>query len=122
MLAYCPNKDETMEVDVRKMDNTTIVAINGELDGKTAPEAQAKILPLAGGDVSLLIDMSQVGYMSSAGLRMMLLIYRQIGASGGSVALIGLTEEIEETMELTGFLSYFDTFDSVESAIEKMSD
>jgi anti-sigma B factor antagonist len=110
-----------MEVNVREMNNMKIIAIKGELDGKTAPEAQEKILPLAKSDATLIIDMSQVGYMSSAGLRMMLLIYRQIGASGGSVALVGLTEEVEETMELTGFLSYFDTYDSVESAIEKMS-
>ena len=83
-------------------------------------EAQAKILPLAQSNSALLIDLSQVGYMSSAGLRMMLLIYRQIGAAGGSVALTGLTEEIEEVMELTGFLTYFTTYESVDSAIEAM--
>lgn len=110
-----------MEVNFREINGTQIAAINGELDGKTAPEAQAEILPLAQSDSTLLIDMSQVGYMSSAGLRMMLLIYRQIGAGGGTVALVGLTEEIEETMELTGFLTYFDTYESVESAMEEMA-
>ncbi len=109
-----------MEVNVRELNGTKIIAIVGELDGKTAPEAQAKILPLAQSDSALLIDLSQVGYMSSAGLRMMLLIYRQIGAAGGSVALTGLTEEIEEVRELTGFLTYFTTYESVDSAIEAM--
>jgi anti-sigma B factor antagonist len=110
-----------MKVNVQDIGDTKIFAISGELDGKTSPEAQEQILPQAEGAEALVIDMSEVGYMSSAGLRMLLLIYRHIGASGGSVALVGLTEEIEDTMELTGFLKYFKTYDSVDDAIEKMS-
>ena len=103
-----------MNVNVAKDGDITVVAIAGELDGKTSPEAQVQILPLVESGCKLLVDMSHVNYMSSAGLRMMLLIYRQVMASDGRAVLVGLSEEIKDTMEVTGFLSYFETHDLAE--------
>lgn len=98
-----------MDVHISNIDDVTVIAIEGELDGKTAPVAQGEVLPLAQPGCKLLIDMSKVPYMSSAGLRMMLLIYRQVTANEGQCVLVGLSEEIEDTMEVTGFLDYFET-------------
>lgn len=111
-----------MDVQIKTVNDVTVVAIVGELDGKTAPEAQSEVLPLAQPGCKLLIDMSQVPYMSSAGLRMMLLIYRQVTANDGQSVLVGLSEEIEDTMEVTGFLDYFETRDTYEAGLEALSD
>ena len=51
-----------------------------------------------------------MAYMSSAGLRMLLVIYRTIVGQGGKVVLVGLSEELQDTMALTGFLDFFDHF------------
>ena len=53
--------------------------------------------------------MSRVSYMSSAGLRMLLASYRAIAGKGGTVLLAGLSEDLSDTMSLTGFLSFFKT-------------
>ena len=110
-----------MDVQIENIDDVTVIALAGELDGKTAPVAQNEVLPLAEPGCKLLIDMSKVPYMSSAGLRMMLLIYRQVTASNGQSVLVGLSEEIKDTMEVTGFLDYFEVRDSYEAGLEALS-
>jgi anti-sigma B factor antagonist len=111
-----------MDVQIKNIGEITVVAISGELDGKTAPVAQEKVLPLVEPGCKLLLDMSEVPYMSSAGLRMMLLIYRQVTANDGQSVLVGLSEEIQDTMEVTGFLNYFEVRDSYDAGLEALAD
>lgn len=106
-----------MDIQISNVADVTVIALSGELDGKTAPIAQEKILPLAEPGCKLLVDMSGVPYMSSAGLRMMLLIYRQVSTNNGQSVLTGLSEEIQDTMEVTGFLNYFETHDTNEAGL-----
>jgi anti-sigma B factor antagonist len=68
------------------------------------------------------LDVAQVGYMSSAGFRMLLLAHRTMTAKGGRLALVGLAEEVRETMEMTGFLQFFLLADSLCQAMEHLSD
>ena len=111
-----------MDVQTKNVGDLIVVAVAGELDGKTAPEAQSLILPLAEPGCKLLIDMSAVPYMSSAGLRMMLLIYRQISGNDGQAILVGLSDEIRDVMEVTGFLDYFETRDTYEDGLGAFTD
>ncbi len=66
----------------------------GDIDGSTAPVLQDQILAVAQPGCRLLLDMTQVSYMSSAGLRVMLLLHRQISGGKGKVVLVGLSEDI----------------------------
>lgn len=106
-----------MEVNVDSLPQATIVKVTGDIDGNTAPAAQQQILPLVEPDCKLVLDMSGVQYMSSAGLRMLLMVYRRVPAVNGKIVLIGLSEDIEEVMSVTGFLDFFDTADSLEAGI-----
>lgn len=110
-----------MDVQITNIDDVTVIAIEGELDGKTAPVAQGEVLPMVQPGCKLLIDMSKVPYMSSAGLRMMLLIYRQVSGNDGQSILVGLSEEIRDTMEVTGFLDYFETRETYEEGLEALT-
>jgi anti-sigma B factor antagonist len=102
-----------MEIAIKTVDNIQVAEIIGEIDGKTAPEAQARILPLAAPGVRLLVDMSQLTYMSSAGLRTMLMIYRTVSSNkDAKVVLCGLTNDIKDMMRVTGFLSFFTVSDT----------
>ncbi len=112
-----------MDVNISKQDDITIVELIGDIDGSTAPAAQAKILPLAEPGCHILLDMSRVGYMSSAGLRMLLSTYRQLTAKNGHIVLVGLSDDIQDTMSVTGFLKFFTlspTRGQAEEALQKM--
>ncbi len=99
-----------MDINVANVEGVTVVELAGDIDGSTAPVAQARILPLATPGCRVLLDMTKVPYMSSAGLRMLLSTYRQLSAKGGHIVLVGLSEEIQDTMSVTGFLKFFTTF------------
>jgi anti-sigma B factor antagonist len=106
-----------MQVQATRIDGIQVISVQGEIDGKTAPQAQEAIVPLMPAGEALVLDMGGVGFMSSAGLRMMLLLYRQGASKGCTMALAGLSEEIRDTMDATGFLNFFVVASDVPAAV-----
>jgi anti-sigma B factor antagonist len=96
-----------MQITDTKIGDVTVLQMEGEIDGSNAPQAQQRVLGQVGPGAALLLDMTGVTYMSSAGLRMLLSTYRSVTAAGGRMVLVGLSEDIEDTMSATGFLSFF---------------
>lgn len=107
-----------MELVVTRPDKATVVGISVDIDAKTAPDLQAEILPLVAADRALILDVSKVGYMSSAGLRMLLSVYRQAARSNAKLMISGLNADIREVMSATGFLDQFTICDNVEAALK----
>jgi anti-sigma B factor antagonist len=107
-----------MNVQVRQEGDIEVIELEGSLDGKTAPEVREQIRPVLSRAGKLILDLSRVGYLSSAGLRLLLLTYREVTARKGKVVLLGVSEEIKMVMSHTGFLTFFTLADSREQAIE----
>jgi anti-sigma B factor antagonist len=110
-----------MEINVKSSGQVTVVEIAGDIDSNTAPQAQDQVLPLAQPGSKILLDMSGVEYMSSAGLRMLLSMYRQLSRGDGGIVLVGLSEEIKDTMSVTGFLNFFTTRDTVVEGLQALA-
>lgn len=106
-----------MEIELRDEGDVTVATLFGELDGRSAPHVQEKLLHLPGTQPKLLLDMSGVSYISSAGLRALLMLYRQISNGEGQVVLVGLQEGIKDMMAVTGFLDFFAAFDTRAEAL-----
>jgi len=100
--------------------SVTVVELDGELDSVTAPASREELAQLAGSGGPVLLDLSRMSYMSSAGLRVLLLVYRQAREAGAALALAGLPPMIREVMAATGFLDFFTVADSVEAALEDL--
>jgi len=109
-----------MAVNIRRDGNVHVVELSGELDANTSPVAQQQILPLATDGSRILLDMSGVSFMSSAGLRLLLSMYRQVAAQKGRIGLAGLSEDLKDTMSMTGFLSFFTIYDTTESGVQAL--
>jgi anti-sigma B factor antagonist len=120
-----------MEITIKKLpitllesgtnDDLAIVELVGNIDGSTASKVQAQVLPIAEANSRVILDMTQVPYMSSAGLRMLLSVYRQVLAKAGQVVLVGLAEELQDTMSVTGFLDFFTTCDTIDEGCAALS-
>jgi len=110
-----------MEISTSPLDGATIISVDGEIDANTAPEAQDRILPLATPGCRLVLNLTNVPYMSSAGLRILLATYRQISSGGGKVVLVGVAEEIKDTMSVTGFIRFFKVCDTIQEGVEALS-
>jgi anti-sigma B factor antagonist len=116
-----PKENKMIEINVETLQKVNIVRLNGEIDAGSAAMVQQKVLPLSGPGSLILLDLSKVAYMSSAGLRMLLSVYRQISSNQGRMVLVGLSEELKDTMSMTGFLSYFTVQDSLEAGLQALS-
>jgi anti-sigma B factor antagonist len=101
--------------------NVALIELKGDIDGSSAPLVQADILSVAAPNLKMILDLSQVSYLSSAGLRMLLSVYRQMSAQDGQVILVGLIEEIQDTMSVTGFLDFFTTAETLDQAFATLS-
>ncbi|MEI6034254.1 MAG: STAS domain-containing protein [Verrucomicrobiae bacterium] len=88
--------------------DSTLVALSGKLDASTTPTTEARLLELVReGNKFVAIDFSGVTYLASSGLRMLLVITRQITALEGKLVLCNLDQTMKDTLAVTGFLPYF---------------
>ena len=89
------------------LDGTTLtVAIEGRIDTQTAPELEQAIQAALDGVKDLVLDFTQVGYISSAGLRTVLGAQNQMDATGGTMVLRGCNKNILGVFKVTGFDSF----------------
>ena len=109
-----------IEINIKTEEEIKVVELNGDIDASTAPDIQKEVLPLAEPGSKILVDMTQVPYMSSAGLRMFLSLYRKTQAQKGKAVLVGLSEKLQDTMSMTGFLHFFTTAEKVDEGKEKL--
>jgi anti-sigma B factor antagonist len=107
-----------IEIHVEIVEMVNIARLTGEIDAVSAVIVQEKVLPLAAPSSKTILDMTNVVYMSSAGLRMLLSIYRHISSNQGKVVLVGLSDELKDTMSMTGFLAYFIVQDTLETGLQ----
>jgi anti-sigma B factor antagonist len=110
-----------MEIRIKEHAGLKIAELRGDIDGKTASAVLDALSPLVSAGNGMIVDMSGVEYMSSAGLRMLLTLYRQAAASQGSLVLVGLSEDIQETMDTTGFLAHFSIAQDVQTGMLAIS-
>ena len=93
-----------MELSIEQQDNTAIVAAAGKLDAAGAPELETRCRELIqAGTPRLLLDFAGVEYISSAGLRSLLVLAKAVKSAGGGLALCGLVPAVRDVMSISGF-------------------
>ena len=85
----------------REAEKLTVVPA-GRLDTATAPEFEKTLGEILDGVTDLVLDMTGVEYVSSAGLRVILKV-QKVMFSQGKMKLIGVNESVMEVFEITGF-------------------
>lgn len=92
-----------MEIATSQNGAATTLALSGRLDTTTAPQLQPVLLGAiqAGGPVEL--DFGGIEYVSSAGLRVLLLGQKAAQAGGGSLVLRNVSPDVMEVFDMTGF-------------------
>jgi len=110
-----------MKLETSEDNGIVTVRLEGSLDGKTAPEAREQLQRLLAANTKLILDLSNVDYLSSAGLRLLLVLYRELAARKGKLVLLGVSEDIRTVMSHTGFLSFFTLVGSAVEAVRAVS-
>jgi anti-sigma B factor antagonist len=100
-----------MDVTLEHIGSTLLVAISGRLDTATAPVFDARIAPeLSQPHPRILLDLSPVTYISSAGLRSILQLVKHTASHEGRVGLFAAPPHIMEVIEISGFPSLLDVY------------
>ena len=96
-----------MDITKTQSGNKTIFSLAGRLDTMSAPQLQAALLPEFDLAKEVELDFSELAYVSSAGLRVLLMGEKAAEARGGSMTLAGVSAEIMNVFEMTGLDDIF---------------
>ena len=91
-----------MEIKKTVEGNHITFAVSGRVDTVTSPELGSVLEKLSGTE-EVTLDLADVPYMSSAGLRVLLAAQKNAMKSGGSLTLVKVTDAVKEVLDLTGF-------------------
>jgi anti-sigma B factor antagonist len=103
-------------------DRTHLVEPSGEIDALTAPQLGTKLLGLAEkGSTDLVVDLSEVTFMDSTGIAVLLNALRSLASRGRSMVLVCPTERILKPFEVTGLVSRLQIASSREEAFGRLT-
>jgi anti-anti-sigma factor len=111
-----------MEIQEDRKDGILVVAPAGRIDSSTCGELEGRLLQhLAAGETRLIIDLQGVEYISSAGLRVLLLVTNRLRPLDGRLVLCAMSRSVCEVFELAGFTTLFAIEGSRESAVARLA-
>ncbi|MDE1902624.1 MAG: STAS domain-containing protein [Alphaproteobacteria bacterium] len=103
-------------------DQPHVLKPKGHLDSNTGPAFESELLQLINsGTGRLLLDFSDLIYISSAGLRVVLLAAKRLRSANGRLALCSLNPQIAEVFRISGFDAILDIHPSSESALARLA-
>ncbi|MCK5856363.1 MAG: STAS domain-containing protein [Bacteroidales bacterium] len=109
-----------MELKFRKEGDATVLELKGRLDTSNYESFSEELFAkLEDGDKYIIMDMEDLDYISSSGLRVFLSALKKIRANEGDIALCCMSDKINEVFEISGFSSLFKVFVSLSDAVSE---
>jgi anti-anti-sigma factor len=110
-----------MDITEDRRDAILILGLSGRLDAGTSKMFEEKILAkIDSGERLLVVDLSQLDYISSAGLRVFLLGAKRLNSVSGKILLCCLKAHIKQVFDIAGFSSILSLYNSREEAVKSL--
>jgi anti-sigma B factor antagonist len=107
-----------MEIREERLPNITILAPHGRFDSQASRQFEdSASRVIASGVRAMVIDFCSVDYIASAGLRVLLYAAKSMKTSGRQIVICGLRENVMAVLEMCGFRSLFEIYDTQNAAI-----
>ena len=98
-----------MKATIQELEGKYVATLEGELDTAAAEEVEQVLKPLYKSDgKDVIIDCSNLEYIASSGLRILLSILKGANAKGSRVLMRSVNDDIKNVFQLTGLISYFE--------------
>lgn len=110
-----------MEIHEQQQGNVIVLGPAGRLDSLSCREFEARLLAALEQSGSVVVDCAALDYISSAGLRALLVAAKRNRTSGGRLALATLRDPIREVFDISGFTTIFAIYPTVEAAVASLS-
>jgi len=106
------------DFEEKVLDGVTVVVVQGRLDIDAVEEIGSPLKKIAEGQsVQLVLDLTDVSYMSSRGLSLLLELMHSAREVGGTMRLAGVQPLVSEVLEISGARLLFNLHDTVEDAV-----
>ncbi len=108
-----------MDITPREVEaDTYVIALDGRWDAQSSPGVEESIAEYVKSYRRLVLDLGGVSYMSSAALRTLLLLHREVKSCYDChLVLAAASERLRDVMEITGFIDEFELYPSVDAAL-----
>jgi anti-sigma B factor antagonist len=108
-----------MEISEDRKAEAVVLVLSGRLDATTAKMFEDKVLGVIGtGTPRVVVDLAQLEYVSSSGLRVFLLAAKRLQATDGKIVLCSLRDDIRQVFDLAGFSSILTIYSSRDEAVK----
>jgi len=110
-----------MIITKMKEGNATVVAVKGRMDVVSLPEFENEMEGLmAAGENNFIIDLGELDYISSAGLRSLLAMVKKLNIDGGKLFLASVKGLVQRVIKISGFTLIIPIYESVEAALSEI--
>ena len=98
-----------MEININEINSVITVTLKGRMDTPASQEASPQMLALQDkADKTIILDCSELTYISSSGLRIFLSLRKAAAVKGGKVIIRNINDDIRSVFMMTGFLNLFE--------------
>jgi anti-anti-sigma factor len=102
--------------------DAVIISLSGHLDALTSAEIGEQIRSfIDNGDTRMILDLEKLEYISSAGLQILLQAAKKTASLNGFLALVKIAPEVMEVLDIAGFSSFLNIYESVDKALLKLA-
>lgn len=109
-----------MNISISKEGDLAVISVEGRVDTVSAPELEKRLVEqISVGDTRLVVDFCGVDYISSAGLRSLMVAAKKANASGGKLSCCSLTGVVKKVFEVSGFATILPVYESMEDAVDR---
>ena len=106
-----------MEMTQEKQDQVNIIGLRGRLDAIACSSVEKQLLAQVAQDhVRIAFDLSGMSYISSAGLRLLIGVAKQVEMRGGKLALATLNHNVYDIFKIAGVMPLFSVYETVDEA------
>jgi len=114
--------EDHLTINEREISGITIFDISGRIDAATSSQMEGELgKKINAGVITFILNMGDLSYISSSGLRVILSALKKVKAGGGIIALADLQPGPGEVFKMTGFDRIFPICGTVEQALEKIT-
>ena len=108
-----------MEIEVQEQGDAVVISLIGEIIARTEQAAMSDLITgkLAEGTRLFVLDLSEVPYVSSLGIAVLVTAHVKISKAGGKLRLVNPRPRVAQVLEMTKVIDIFEPYTSVEEAL-----
>ena len=109
-----------MAAAIEDLADIQVIILAERVDSSNAAEAESAVKSALQAGTKVLLDMEELVYISSAGLRVVLLAAKQLRGATGKLTVCGMSGNVRQVFEMSGFLSLLDAYPDRRAAVEAL--